>query len=39
MADLFENVWGDQKAITVDNAVDITLPVGPQALLGANKFS
>ncbi|EKM52722.1 uncharacterized protein PHACADRAFT_261326, partial [Phanerochaete carnosa HHB-10118-sp] len=27
MADLFENVWGEQKAITVENAVDITLPI------------
>ncbi|EKM52729.1 uncharacterized protein PHACADRAFT_261335 [Phanerochaete carnosa HHB-10118-sp] len=27
MADLFENVWGDQKVITVDHAVDITLPI------------
>ncbi|EKM52723.1 uncharacterized protein PHACADRAFT_211944 [Phanerochaete carnosa HHB-10118-sp] len=27
MADLFENVWGEQKAITVDHAVDITLPI------------
>ncbi|EKM52724.1 uncharacterized protein PHACADRAFT_126770 [Phanerochaete carnosa HHB-10118-sp] len=27
MADLFENVWGEQKSITVDHAVDITLPI------------
>ncbi|KAI0090485.1 cytochrome P450 [Irpex rosettiformis] len=25
--DLFNNVWGDQKEITVDHAVDVTLPL------------
>lgn len=29
MNDLFDNVWGTQDAITVNHAVDITLPVSP----------
>ncbi|KAJ3552189.1 hypothetical protein NM688_g4282 [Phlebia brevispora] len=27
MQDLFENVWGTQTAITVDHAIEITLPI------------
>lgn len=31
MLDLFENVWGSREKITVEHAVDLTLPVGPHA--------
>ena len=32
MQDLFDNVWGDQREIAVEHAVDITLPVRPARL-------
>lgn len=28
MTDLFDNVWGSKQEIAVDNAIDVTLPVG-----------
>lgn len=27
MYDLFDNVWADQGVVTVDHALDVTLPV------------
>ncbi|GJE92931.1 cytochrome P450 [Phanerochaete sordida] len=27
MVDLFENVWGEQKVITTDHAIEVTLPI------------
>ena len=28
MFDLFDNVWGDNPEIVIDNCVDLTIPVG-----------
>jgi hypothetical protein len=28
MMDLFDNVWGSKEEIVVENAIEVTLPVG-----------
>ncbi|KAF9075519.1 cytochrome P450 [Rhodocollybia butyracea] len=37
MLDLFENVWGSQDSVTVDHAVDITVPIA-LFVIGAAAF-
>lgn len=31
--DLFDNVWGTQKTVEVDNITDLTVPVGPSSVV------
>lgn len=31
--DLFDNVWGTQNTVEVDNITDLTVPVGPSSVV------
>jgi hypothetical protein len=33
MQDMFDNMWKREDEVTIENAVDMTLPVGIQRLL------